>query len=131
MFEIVEIKEVKIAIGQFIKSVRKKRKISEVELGEILDVSRTTIQNMESGKNFTIDNLLKVLKEFDLLEFLIRHKGTVCRRTQIIEKVWDIHFEYDTGVIDVYINALRKKLHLKTEEDYIQTVRGVGYIAKD
>ena len=70
-------------------------------------------------------------KEFALLEFLIRHKGTVCRRTQIIKEVWDIHFEYDTGVIDVYINALRKKLHLKTEEDYIQTVRGVGYIAKE
>ena len=70
-------------------------------------------------------------KEFALLEFLIRNKGVVCRRTQIIEKVWDIHFDYDTGVIDVYINALRKKLHLKTEEDYIQTVRGVGYIAKD
>lgn len=70
-------------------------------------------------------------KEFDLLEFLMRNKGKVCRRTEIIEKVWDIHFEYDTGVIDVYINALRKKLHLKTEEDYIQTVRGVGYIAKD
>jgi len=70
-------------------------------------------------------------KEFDLLEFLMRNKGKVCRRTQIIEEVWDIHFKYDTGVIDVYINALRKKLHLKTEEDYIQTVRGVGYIAKD
>lgn len=70
-------------------------------------------------------------KEFALLEFLMRNKGKVCRRTQIIEEVWDIHFDYDTGIIDVYINALRKKLQLKTEEDYIQTVRGVGYIAKD
>jgi DNA-binding response OmpR family regulator len=70
-------------------------------------------------------------KEFALLEYLIRNKGKVCRRTRIIESVWDIHFDLNTGVIDVYINALRKKLNLKTEEDYIQTVRGVGYIAKD
>jgi len=70
-------------------------------------------------------------KEFGLLEFLLRNKGKVCRRTRIIESVWDIHFEYNTGVIDVYINSLRKKLGLTKEEDYIQTIRGVGYIAKE
>lgn len=70
-------------------------------------------------------------KEFALLEFLMRNKGKVCRRTRIIERVWDIHFEYNTGIIDVYINALRKKLALSDEENYIQTVRGVGYIAKE
>ncbi|PKP10337.1 MAG: DNA-binding response regulator [Bacteroidetes bacterium HGW-Bacteroidetes-3] len=70
-------------------------------------------------------------KEFALLEFLMRNKGIVCRRTRIIESVWDIHFEYNTGVIDVYINALRKKLKLKDDENYIQTVRGIGYMAKE
>jgi DNA-binding response OmpR family regulator len=70
-------------------------------------------------------------KEFALLEFLIRNKGKVCRRTRIIESVWDIHFDYNTGVIDVYINALRKKLMLSDNENYIQTIRGVGYIAKE
>lgn len=70
-------------------------------------------------------------KEFALLEYLIRHKNKVCSRTKIIESVWDIHFEYNTGVIDVFINSLRKKLHLNKEEDYIQTVRGVGYMARE
>jgi two-component system, OmpR family, copper resistance phosphate regulon response regulator CusR len=70
-------------------------------------------------------------KEFALLEYLVRNKNKVCRRTLIIEKVWDIHFEYNTGVIDVFINALRKKLDLHDEEGYIQTVRGVGYMAKE
>lgn len=69
-------------------------------------------------------------KEFALLEHLLRNKGKVCSRTQIIEEVWDIHFEYDTGIIDVYMNALRKKLGLSKTENYIQTVRGVGYIAE-
>ena len=70
-------------------------------------------------------------KEFTLLEYLMKNKNQVCRRTQIIEDVWDIHFDYNTGVIDVFMNSLRKKLHFNTNEDYIQTIRGVGYIAKD
>jgi DNA-binding response OmpR family regulator len=70
-------------------------------------------------------------KEFDLLHYLVKNKGVVCSRTQIIQDVWDIHFEYDTGVIDVFMNALRKKLNLKVDEDYIKTIRGVGYIAND
>jgi two-component system, OmpR family, copper resistance phosphate regulon response regulator CusR len=70
-------------------------------------------------------------KEFALLDYLMRNKNAVCRRTNIIEKVWDIHFDYDTGVIDVFINSLRRKLDLQKDEDYIQTVRGVGYIAKE
>ena len=70
-------------------------------------------------------------KEFALLEYLLRHKGKVCRRQSIIENVWDIHFEYNTGVIDVYMTALRKKLKLSKEEDYLQTIRGVGYVARD
>ena len=71
-------------------------------------------------------------KEFSLLEYLIRHKGKVCTRTSIIEHVWDIHFDSDTSVIDVYINFLRKKLDtVKKSAELIHTIRGVGYIAKD
>jgi DNA-binding response OmpR family regulator len=70
-------------------------------------------------------------REFELLTYLVKNKGKVCTRAQIIEDVWNIHFEYDTGVIDVFMNAIRKKLNLKIEQDYIKTVRGVGYIAND
>lgn len=70
-------------------------------------------------------------REYDLLVYLIQNKGTVCTRQDIIRDVWDIHFDYDTGVIDVFINALRKKLGLKKDNDFIKTVRGVGYIAEE
>jgi two-component system copper resistance phosphate regulon response regulator CusR len=70
-------------------------------------------------------------KEFSLLEYLIRNKDKVCTRTRIIEHVWDIHFDSDTSVIDVYINFLRKKLDTGISKDLIHTIRGVGYIAKD
>ncbi|MCB0749107.1 MAG: response regulator transcription factor [Ignavibacteriae bacterium] len=70
-------------------------------------------------------------KEFSLLEFLIRNKGKVCTRTRIIEHVWDMHFDSDTSVIDVYINFLRKKLDQDETSNYISTIRGVGYIVRE
>ena len=70
-------------------------------------------------------------REFDLLKFLLQNKGKVCERNEIIREVWDIHFEYDTSVIDVYINSLRKKLDLSKKENFVETIRGVGYIIKD
>ena len=103
----------------------KTEKLEELTLGTIklnLNTHQVTKNNIE---------IPLTQKEFSLLEMLIRNKGKVCERTKIIESVWDIHFDYNTGVIDVYINALRKKLKLSGDENYIQTIRGVGYIAKE
>jgi len=70
MFDTVEIKDVKNEIGLLVKAMRKQRGISQVQLAKSLGVSRTTIQNLELGKNFTVDTFLKVFKELDLLEQL-------------------------------------------------------------
>lgn len=71
------------------------------------------------------------LKEFQLLHYLFSNKNRICSRKEIIENIWDIHFEYDTSVIDVFINAIRKKLKLKKDDPRLHTIRGVGYISKD
>ncbi len=63
----LKIKDVKSELGQLVKSYRKREKLSRQELADKLELSRITIQNLESGKNFTIDTLLKVLQYFDLL----------------------------------------------------------------
>ena len=55
----------------------------------------------------------------------------MCRRQNIIENAWDIHFGYSTGVIDVHMNALYKKLRLNKDEDYLQIIRSIGYVARD
>lgn len=70
-------------------------------------------------------------KEFELLAFLMSNKGKVCTRKEIIEQVWDIHFDYDTGVIDVFVNGIRKKLDLDKETGFLQTIRGIGYLVKE
>ncbi len=70
-------------------------------------------------------------KEYELLEYLLRNKDRVCSRKEIIEQVWDIHFDYNTSVIDVFMNSLRKKLGLHKHDDLIHTIRGVGFIARE
>ena len=104
---------------------RNKAEEQVLTLGPIeMDLSKHLV--MVDNEEITLTH-----REFELLHYLVKNKGKVCTRTQIIEDVWDIHFDYDTGVIDVFMNAIRKKLNLKKEEDYIKTIRGVGYIAND
>jgi two-component system OmpR family response regulator len=69
-------------------------------------------------------------REFRLLEYLMRSPGQVMTRTQIIERVWEYHFDPGTNLVDVYIQRLRRKIDDGEEVKMIQTVRGVGYAIK-
>lgn len=70
-------------------------------------------------------------KEFQLLEYLLRNKNRVVSRVDIAMNVWDIDFDTNTNVIDVYISYLRNKVDKKFEKKLIQTHIGMGYILKD
>lgn len=70
-------------------------------------------------------------KEFGLLEYLMRNRGRVVSRVDIAEKVWDIHFDTGTNVIDVYVNFLRKKIDKDFPQKLIHTVIGMGYMLKE
>ena len=69
-------------------------------------------------------------REFALLEYLMRSPGQVLTRTQIIERVWEYHFDPGTNVVDVYIQRLRRKIDDDHPSKLICTVRGVGYSVK-
>jgi heavy metal response regulator len=69
-------------------------------------------------------------KEYSLLEYFMRNAGKVLTRTMIAEHVWDVHFDSDSNVIDVYVNYLRNKIDRSFEAKLLQTVRGVGYVLK-
>ena len=75
--------------------------------------------------------ILLTMKEYALLEYLMRNAGTVVTRTMITEHVWDIDFDTSTNVIDVYINYLRNKIDSSQQHKLIHTVRGRGYLLKD
>ncbi|ESQ81288.1 response regulator transcription factor [Asticcacaulis sp. YBE204] len=69
-------------------------------------------------------------REFQLLEFLMRHVGQSVTRTMLLEKVWAYHFDPQTNVIDVHISRLRAKLDKGFDKPMLHTVRGEGYQLK-
>ena len=66
-------------------------------------------------------------REFQLLEFMMRHAGQSVTRTMLLEKVWEYHFDPKTNVIDVHISRLRSKIDKGFDRPMLQTVRGAGY----
>lgn len=109
--------------------------------------SRTDLTNEKSKNSYFIDNLSlnddsKIVErggkqinltatEYRLLLLLLKNKGKVLSRVEILESAWDITFNLGTNVVDVYINYLRKKVDTDTETKLIHTVVGMGYILKD
>jgi two-component system OmpR family response regulator len=71
------------------------------------------------------------LKEYAVLEYLMRHAGKVMSRTLITEYGWGYHFDPGTNIVDVVINHLRKKIDAPYERKMIHTVRGVGYVIRE
>ena len=70
-------------------------------------------------------------KEYSLLEFMMHNKGRVVTRTTLIEHVWDMHFDSDTNLVDVFMSYLRKKIEPHGQSRLIHSVRGVGYILEE
>lgn len=104
---------------------RKADENSVLKLGNIiLNLKKHNVISNDVAVNLT-------QREFELLHYLIKNKGKVCTRTDIIREVWNINFDYDSGVIDVFMNAIRKKLNLNKDQNLIKTIRGVGYLAND
>lgn len=78
-----------------------------------------------AGEVLTLTN-----KEYELLILLINNKDTVMSRYDILNEVWGYDYDAGTNVVDVYVSYLRNKLDEKNKEQYIQTVRSIGYIMK-
>lgn len=87
------------------------------------------LDSKEVKRGNTVINL--TAKEFQLLEYLMRNKNRVVSRSDIAINVWDIDFDTNTNVIDVYINYVRNKIDKKFEPKLIHTQVGMGYILKD
>jgi two-component system OmpR family response regulator len=69
-------------------------------------------------------------KEFELLEYLMRHAERVISKTMILEHIWNYNFDPQTNVVDVLVCRLRNKVDRDFDQKMIQTIRGVGYVLK-
>jgi len=86
-------------------------------------VNRLTRQVLVNGKECPL-----TAKEFQLLEHFIMHQGQVVTRAQLLEKVWDMHFDPGSNVVDVHVTRLRKKLESSTADVKITARRGMGFV---
>jgi DNA-binding response OmpR family regulator len=69
-------------------------------------------------------------KEFQLLDYFLQHQEEVVRRTTLLEKVWDMHFDPESNVVDVHVGNLRRKLEAALGEPILETIRGVGFVLR-
>jgi DNA-binding response OmpR family regulator len=88
------------------------------------DLSLDTVSRVASYLDVSVD---LPTREFALLEYLMRHKGQVLSRQQILDAVWGFDFDTGSNVVDVYVGYLRRKLDTDGEPSAIETVRGAGY----
>jgi len=66
-------------------------------------------------------------REYRLLEYLMKHAGQIVTRTMLLEKVWDVHFDPNTTVVETHISRLRGKIDRGHTVELIHTLRGTGY----
>lgn len=103
----------------------------QIPTGNIL-AAQDLQMNLETKRVSRQDNdIMLTAKEFQLLEYLLRNKNRVVSRADIAINVWDIDFDTNTNIIDVYINYVRNKVDKPFEKKLIQTQVGMGYILKD
>lgn len=69
-------------------------------------------------------------KEYELLLYLMENKDKVISRLSLLESVWGYNYETETNVVDVYVRHLRNKLDTEDKEEYIKTVRSIGYVMR-
>ncbi len=90
-----------------------------------LDLDTVTRTVTRKGKEISL-----TLKEFNMLEYLMRHAGQVMSREKIIDNLWDFGFDSFSNVVDVHAKNLRKKIDEPYHEKLLETIRGVGYRIK-
>ncbi len=114
-----------------IRVLLKRTMDQSIPVGTILKASdlEMNLDSKEVKRGDTFINL--TAKEFQLLEYMLRNKNRVVSRSDLAINVWDIDFDTNTNVIDVYINYVRNKVDKPFEHKLIQTHIGMGYILKE
>lgn len=114
-----------------IRALLKRTLAEHLPVGNILRANglEMNLDNKEVMRDGQKINL--TAKEFQLLEYFLRNKNRVLSRADIAVNVWDIDFESNTNVIDVYVSYLRNKVDKKFSDKLIQTHVGMGYILKE
>jgi len=111
-----------------IKAVLRRQGDSESGEGSLISAGPVKIDVERHQVKINEELISLPLKEFELLEFLVRNSGRVLTRTQLIDRVWGSDYFGDTKTLDVHVKRLRAKIEKDpANPTYIQTIRGLGY----
>jgi two-component system, OmpR family, response regulator len=116
---------------EFIARVRALTRRSGENKSLVLRVADLTLDMLTHRAQRGGADIELTVREYRLLEFLMRSAGRLCGRMMILEKVWDYDFDPGTNLVDVYIGRLREKIDAGFEPKLLHTVRGTGYVLKD
>lgn len=94
---------------------------------EVLSVGDIELHTVERTAAVAGKQLALTLKEFGILEYLMRHQNEVVNREDLLSHLWDFNYNSFSNVVDVHVKNLRKKLGAGTDEGAIETIRGIGY----
>lgn len=114
-----------------IRAALRKHNVSEQQPESLLSVKNMVLFPSRYEVQIDGQHVELTKKEYDLLEYLVRHKNWVLDRERIVQEIWGYEYMGDTNVVDVYVRYLRSKLDEPFGQKYIHTVRGVGYVVKD
>ena len=101
-----------------------KDKVNVLEIGD-LKIDKNTRTVKRGGKIIEL-----TYKEYAVLEYLLRNKNIVLKKSQIAENIWDCNFNYSSNIVEVYIRYLRRKIDSGFEKKLIHTIRGAGYVIR-
>ncbi len=115
-------------LREVLARVRAVLRRSDTKVSDVLTFDDLTVDVLRSRVTRRGREIALSQKELQLLELLMRHADRVLSRNFIAERVWDIAFDTDSNVVDVYLWRLRAKIDEPFERKFIQTVRGRGYV---
>lgn len=105
-----------------------RRANQETEKADTIIIGDLEINSQAKTVKREGESILLTAKEFKLLHYLAKNTGRIVSRDQILDNVWDINFDMNTNVVDVYINYLRKKIDKPFTTKLIHTMKGLGYV---
>lgn len=117
--------ELEARIGALARRSRQEHKVND-----LIEIADLEIDNRAKSVKRNGEIIQLTAKEFKLLNYLATNSDIILSREKILDNVWDINFDMNTNVVDVYINYLRNKIDKPFENKLIQTIKGLGYVIK-
>ncbi|MBO4668304.1 MAG: response regulator transcription factor [Bacilli bacterium] len=119
-------------IREFVSRIKTNlRKVPKVDNGNVITIRDLSLDDDKHRCTFKENVLELTLTEYSLLKQLMENVGRVQTRTKLLNIIWGYSHQAETRTLDMHVRSIREKLSHYTDEQYIETIRGVGYIINE